>query len=273
MNKEKLIVVGCLGAIFLAIGALSVSVYALTSLVPTAEAMKTRIEALEERDVFADQGRFEGAVLASINRIAAREKETAVMRKYDAFMQASETSAGKHIYGNVEARFTLVVFSDLECPYCKRFHENTIELVNASKGNVNLQWKHLPLSFHNPVAMKEAVAAECIAEEKGNRGFWVFIDDIFRLSQGNGAGVADLASVVEGVGSDVALFRDCLASERFAEKVQHDIKQATELGISGTPATFVVDNYTGQGQLLNGAQPSQAIIGVIRKMMAEAAGE
>ncbi|MBJ6973827.1 protein-disulfide isomerase, partial [Vibrio cholerae] len=78
------------------------------------------------------------------------------------------------------------------------------------KGNVNWQWKHMPLDFHNPAAHKEALAAECIAGQKGNRGFWVFVNDIFHHTQGNGGGVADLASVVTGVGADLDAFRECL---------------------------------------------------------------
>ncbi|EKH7704572.1 protein-disulfide isomerase, partial [Salmonella enterica] len=33
--------------------------------------------------------------------------------------------------------------------------------------------------------------------------------------------------------------------------------------------TFVVDNHTGKSQLLGGAQPAQAIMAVMRKMMIE----
>ncbi len=69
----------------------------------------------------------------------------------------------------------------------------------------------MPLDFHNPAAHKEALAAECIAEQKGNRGFWVFVNEIFHHSKGNGAGVSDLASVVTGVGADLDAFRECLS--------------------------------------------------------------
>lgn len=219
---------------------------------------------------FKSKAEFEAAVAESINKFVAQKQQADIEQKYVLFQGASEkVEDGKHIYGDLGARFTLVEFSDMECPFCKQFHDTPKQIVDASKGNVNVQWKHMPLDFHNPAARKEALAAECIAEQKGNRGFWVFVNDIFYHSQGNGAGVADLASVVTGVGADLDAFRECLRSGKYEDKVEADIQKAKSYGVNGTPATFVVDNQTGKSQLLGGAQPAQAIMAVMRKMMIE----
>jgi len=87
--------------------------------------------------------------------------------------------------------------------------------------------------------------------------------------QGNGAGVKDLPQVVAGVGADLSAFRECLAAGKMDEKVQENIQQAKSLGVNGTPATFVVDNKTGKSQLLGGAQPPEAIMAAMRKMVVE----
>lgn len=223
-----------------------------------------------ESVTFKSKAEFEAAVAESINKFVAQKQQADIDQKYAQFEAAPEkVEDGKHIYGDLGARFTLVEFSDLECPYCKQFHDTPKQIVDASKGNVNWQWKHMPLDFHNPAALKEALAAECVAEQKGNRGFWVFVNDVFQYSQGNGRGVADLPSLVTGVGADLEAFRECFASGRFEEKVLADIRQAKSHGVNGTPATFVVDNHTGKSQLLGGAQPAQAIMAVMRKMMIE----
>jgi protein-disulfide isomerase len=220
---------------------------------------------------FKSKAEFEAAVAESINKFVAQKQQADIDQKYAQFEAAPEkVEEGKHIYGDLGARFTLVEFSDMECPsFCKRFHDTPKQIVDASKGNVNWQWKHMPLDFHNPAAHKEALAAECIAEQKGNRGFWVFVNDIFHHTQGNGGGVADLASVVTGVGADLDAFRECLGSGKYEDKVEADIQKAKSYGVNGTPATFVVDNHTGKSQLLGGAQPAQAIMAVMRKMMIE----
>jgi len=219
---------------------------------------------------FKNQAEFDIAVAASINMLVEKKQQDDINQKYTQFNAAAEkVSDGKHIYGDLTARFTLVEFSDIECPYCKRFHDTPKQIVDASKGNVNWQWKHMPLDFHNPAALKEAVAAECISEQKGNRGFWVFINEMFEHTQGNGAGVRDLSALVTGVGANLDAFRECLAAGKMDEKVQENIQQAKGLGINGTPATFVVDNKTGKSQLLGGAQPPEAIMAAMRKMLVE----
>lgn len=213
---------------------------------------------------------FEAAVARSLESLAARKQQEMVEAKYAKYQAAAETVPGdKSIYGNVNARFTLVEFSDLECPYCKRFHDTPKEIVDASQGNINWEWKHLPLSFHNPVSQLQSVAAECVREQKGNRGFWVFLDEIFDRSRGGGQGMPDMAEAIASVGADVAQVEACLADRRYNSKVQDDVKTATSHGINGTPATFVVDNTTGRHQLLTGAQPAAAFMAAIQKMMAE----
>lgn len=213
---------------------------------------------------------FQKAVASSLEQLAQKKKQEQLAAKYAEYELAAEkVPDDKSIYGNINARFTLVEFSDLECPFCKRFHDTPKQIVDNSKGNVNWQWKHLPLGFHNPAAKRQALAAECVREQKGNKAFWVFIDDIFQQSRGNGQGVPNLTAIVDGVGADVDQVQECMSEGRYNNKIDLETQQAANNGINGTPATFVVDNTTGKTQLLTGAQPPQAIMAAIRKMMAE----
>ena len=213
---------------------------------------------------------FQSAVAESLEALAEKKQQKNLEAKLAQYPLASEdVPEGKNIYGNINARFTMVEFSDLECPFCKRFHDTPKKIVEASKGMVNWQWKHLPLDFHNPAAKRQSIAAECVREQKGNKAFWVFLDDVFNKSRGNGQGVEDLASLVAGVGANVTEAQKCISNGSYNDKIAEDIKQATNNGINGTPATFIVDNSTGRTQLLGGAQPPQAIMAVIKRMIAE----
>ncbi|MBB3105254.1 DsbA family protein [Azomonas macrocytogenes] len=194
------------------------------------------------------------------------KRSAAVDAKFAPYQAALEKTTGKHVYGNPLARFTLVEFSDLECPYCKRFHSTPKTIVDASKGTVNWEWKHLPLDFHNPAADQSAMASECVAELGGNRAFWVFIGEVFRIGRGGGQGVDSVVDLAKDIGLDEASFNTCITSGRYSVKVATDKAAAGKLGINGTPATFVVDNTTGQSQLLGGAQPPEAILVAIRKL-------
>ncbi|EOX1519440.1 DsbA family protein [Vibrio cholerae] len=274
-QSTKSLRLGVVAAIILGLAGTGFGIYQFVKekeLAQEIASVKSTVNQVKDAEgvTFKSKAEFEAAVAESINKFVAQKQQADIDQKYAQFEAAPEkVEDGKHIYGDLGARFTLVEFSDMECPFCKRFHDTPKQIVDASKGNVNWQWKHMPLDFHNPAAHKEALAAECIAEQKGNRGFWVFVNDIFYHTQGNGGGVADLASVVTGVGADLDAFRECLGSGKYEDKVEADIQKAKGYGVNGTPATFVVDNQTGKSQLLGGAQPAQAIMAVMRKMMIE----
>ncbi len=213
---------------------------------------------------------FQKAVVSAIEQIAESKRQEIAKAKQAKYINAPEQGPeGKHIYGSPNARFTLVEFSDFECPYCKRFHETPKRLADQSNGNVNWQWKHMPLSFHNPAAHSLAVASECVAELGGNRKFWIFAEDVFLHTRGNGQGLQGVSTFAADAGVDETKFNECMSSGRHQATVESDINQATKLGVTGTPATFLVDNSTGKSVMLGGAQPPEAFVAAMRKMMAE----
>ena len=68
------------------------------------------------------------------------------------------------ILGDKNAPVTIIEFSDYECPFCKRHFDSTHpELVKKyiDTGKVKLVFRDFPLSFHEPMASKEAIAASC----------------------------------------------------------------------------------------------------------------
>lgn len=236
----------------------------------TVASLGTQLRELHSSPVFQGEAGFEQAVANTLENLAKKRISDLVESKNSKYQLASEdVPADKSIYGNVNARFTLVEFSDLECPYCKRFHETPKQIVDASKGNINWQWMHLPLDFHNPAAKSGALAAECVRETKGNRAFWVFIDDFFKHSGGGGKGVDDLVGLAESAGADRSQIEACLKEGRHADKINQQIQLAAQSGINGTPATFIVDNATGRTQLLSGAQPVAAFMAAIQKLVSE----
>jgi protein-disulfide isomerase len=90
-----------------------------------------------------------------------------------------EVGQNDHIRGNVEAPVTLVEFSDLQCPFCARFH-GTVRQALADYGpDIRWVYKHFPLEAIHPVAIPAAEASECVWEQKGDEGFWQFVDVVF----------------------------------------------------------------------------------------------
>lgn len=82
-----------------------------------------------------------------------------------------------HYRGNTNAEITIYEYSDLQCPYCRQLHP-TLKNISEKYDDVLWVYRHLPLNIH-PQAMPAALAAKCVAEEKGNDAFWQFADEVF----------------------------------------------------------------------------------------------
>lgn len=89
---------------------------------------------------------------------------------------------GDHIIGDPNAPIVIVEFSDLECPYCKKFGETMKEIVAESNGQVAWVYRHWIVHTQpGQNALPKAAAAECVAKLKGEDAFWQYVDLIFGL--------------------------------------------------------------------------------------------
>lgn len=81
--------------------------------------------------------------------------------------------------GRDSAPVTIVEFSDMQCPFCKRFFDDTFSQLKKDyidTGKVRMTFRHYPLNFHKN-AQKAAEATEC-ANEQGK--FWEYHDLLFQ---------------------------------------------------------------------------------------------
>ena len=58
-------------------------------------------------------------------------------------------------YGRPDARFTVVEYGDLECPFCRTYFPVLRRWIDGHP-EVSWQWHHLPLAMHEPAASAEA---------------------------------------------------------------------------------------------------------------------
>lgn len=91
-------------------------------------------------------------------------------------------TAEDHIIGSIDAPIVIVEYSDLECPYCKRFGGTMKEIVAESNGEVAWVYRHWVVHTQpGQNALPKAVAAECVAKLKGEDAFWKYVDLVFGL--------------------------------------------------------------------------------------------
>lgn len=260
-----------LTALIIAFISVCAAAYSIYQTFQLSSAVKTISQAHQFEEFLIHNARdLNNHIDVRIDAFIDRRKLEKINTKFETYENAVRiTKSGKHIYGQEKARFTLVEYSDLECPYCKRFHSIPKEVVDASNGIVNWEWKHFPLPSHNPVAAIEAQASECVSSIAGNRAFWVYLHQIFEFTKGNGQGAGDLMQIAADIGVDGKTFSNCLNEATFSKKVTADMMHAKSLGINSTPVTFIVDNLTSNSTLIRGLQSPEAIVSTIQKMKKE----
>jgi len=139
--------------------------------------------------------------------------------------------------GPVDARVTIVEFSDFQCPFCQRAHPVINQILARYKEDIRFIYRDFPVASIHPDAQRAAEAGGC-AHEQGK--FWKLHDLLFQnqddLSEKS---VSDLA-VQAGV--NAVLFNECMRSGKFTSEVLQDIQEGTRLGVLGTPTFFINGN-------------------------------
>jgi protein-disulfide isomerase len=172
-----------------------------------------------------------------------------------------------HVRGDKHAEFTLLEYSDYECPYCKRFHD-TAKLFMQRNPDVNWVYRHFPLGFHDPLASKQAQASECAADIAGNDAFWSYTDLLYTrtTSNGNGMKLSDLVPWASELGVNTKKMQSCMDTNTFADKVRADFSDGSKAGISGTPGNFLIHNPTGELMVVTGAQPLVSLEAALKQL-------
>ncbi len=178
-------------------------------------------------------------------------------------------TSADHIRGNPNASVKIVEYSDTECPFCKRFHPTMQQAVKEYDGKVAWVYRHFPLDQLHPKARKEAEATECAGELGGNEKFWAYLDRLFAVTPANnGLDPAELPTIAQYVGLDVAKFNTCLLSGKYAQHIEDNVQNAMATGGNGTPWSIVVAQ-NGKKYPLSGAQPYASVKQLIELALRE----
>ena len=171
------------------------------------------------------------------------------------------------IIGNPNAPVTIIEFSDFQCPFCARFHIQTLpaiieEYINEDK--VKLVFRDFPIQSIHPNALPASVAAEC-ANEQGK--FKEMHDILFERqnewnNQETGAAIELFNQYAREMELKEEQFESCLTSAKYVEEIQKDLDDGRAYGISGTPGFFIGNDKIGFIEL-KGAQPFESFKKVI----------
>lgn len=171
------------------------------------------------------------------------------------------------IIGNADAPITIIEFSDFQCPFCARFHTQTLPLIleeYIKEGKVKLVFRDFPIQSIHPNALPASIAAECANEQSK---FKEMHDVLFEnQNEWNKQDTVDALTLFSQYAAEMKLdqeiFDACLTSGKYIEEIRNDLDDGRNYGVSGTPGFFVGNDHIGYVEL-KGAQPFESFKKII----------
>jgi protein-disulfide isomerase len=155
--------------------------------------------------------------------------------------------------GSTNAGVVLVEFTDFQCAFCKRAHDDLMPALRKKyidTGKLRLVSRNLPLAIH---ANAEPAALAALCAHQQNQ-FWPMYDQLFALSTALTS--TNFIRAATELNLNLAAFTACLESKSAAPQLARDKQDAARAGITGTP-TFVLGHTKGgnvTGMLIVGAR-------------------
>ncbi|MDD5431140.1 MAG: thioredoxin domain-containing protein [Candidatus Pacebacteria bacterium] len=180
------------------------------------------------------------------------------------------------VMGNANAPVTVVLYSDPSCPFCAAAAGKNQEVIDYLKKGMPSWTPPVPGIIENYVKTgkarlvfryfpghgtgEEATKAMFCANEQGK--FWELHDKVFE-NQNVIEDMTKIRGFAGSVGVNLTKLDACLASNKYAQKLQEDTSSGQAVGVDGTPAFYI------NGQKIEaGAQPFSELKTVIDKILA-----
>lgn len=165
--------------------------------------------------------------------------------------------------GDENARFTIVEYTELLCPFCQRHsQEGTINAVlDQFPGEVNSISRHFII--HGDPAVQLANAMECVSELKPEVYYDVF-EEAFNQYP---IELSALISLAASHGVDETALQTCSDEWRYTQAVNDMMSQGNQLfGVNGTPGNVIIDRETWRFELVSWAYPVETFVDAINSM-------
>ena len=167
------------------------------------------------------------------------------------------------VRGDANARFTIVEYTELLCPFCQRHsQEGTINaVIDQFPGEVNSLSRHFII--HGDSAVQLANAMECVAELNPSVYYDVF-EEAFNQYP---IELPALISLAANYGVDEAALQACSDEWKYTQAVNDMMNQWNELfGVNWTPGNVIIDRETGNYRLVSGAYPVDEFVNAINEL-------
>lgn len=163
-------------------------------------------------------------------------------------------NANGQTVGDPNAKVTIDVFEDFQCPACKQFSEQIEPLILQNlvdTGKAKYVFHNYPFIDGDTTASggesdQSANAAMC-ANEQGK--FWDMKSIMYTNWNGENRGGlsnARLEAMAKSIGLNMTDFNNCFDANTYKNDIQADFDLGKQMGVSGTPSVFVNGARAGQ---------------------------
>ncbi len=162
---------------------------------------------------------------------------------------------GSPILGDPSAPVTLIEFGDYQCHFCNVFFQSTegdILKNYVETGKVKIIFKDY--NIIGPDSVNASHGAHCAKDQES---FWEYHDILYTNWTGENNGWAssvNLKKFANEIGLDMDVWTQCMLDRIHSQTILASNEDAKNLGITGTPAFFVI-GPDGKTTRLFGAQP------------------
>lgn len=161
--------------------------------------------------------------------------------------------------GPDDAPIVIVEFSDFECPFCTKWHNETyLPLREKYPDEIKLVYRNFPLTGLHANAYLAAEAAMCAGDQER---YWDYHEALFESKLGMGADA--FKAYAAELGLDTATFNECLDSRKYKDFVKEDMAYAASIGVQSTPTFYI------NGKPVIGAQPLAVFEQIIQAELAK----
>ncbi len=174
---------------------------------------------------------------------------------------------GNPFIGKADAPVVVAVWSDYQCPFCKRFDQESVKRLiaeYADSGKVKIVFKDFAfLGADSDDASRVARAVWEVAPDK----FAAWHTSMFAKQDAENGGwgsEADILAMTKSLGIDTTKVADLLKTkgEEYQKSIDADKEEGGTFGINGTPGTIIGTD------MLSGALPYSNVKALVEKALA-----
>jgi len=157
------------------------------------------------------------------------------------------------------ATIAIVGYSDINCPFCQRFFNETLPQIEdeyIANNTVVFIHKDYP-SVGGADSENVHAIAECFSQQKSDSEYYDYIKSLYATGESLNFDTA-LSIAVDEFDVDEGELRSCADSQETKREIQEDAQEATSLGFNGTPSFVIgriIDGSIVEGEEVIGAQP------------------